>query len=51
MNRNASEQRDDITAWFRSVPGLIFSSVVLGGAAIWLVVQFVVDLVNQGAVG
>lgn len=48
MSKRASEQRDDITAWFASMPGLIFAGIVLGGGALWFVGSFVVSLIQQG---
>lgn len=46
---DASQQREDILAWFRSTPGLIFTGVVLLAFTGWLVAQFVIDLVSQVA--
>jgi hypothetical protein len=48
MSKRASEQRDDITAWFASMPGLIFSGIVLGGGALWFIGTIVVTLIKQG---
>jgi len=47
LREDSKAQRDDIVAWFRSMPGLIFSAVVLGGFAVWFVASFVIDLVQQ----
>lgn len=49
--RSSSDQRDDIVAWFRSMPGLIVSSIILGGFAVWLVVSFGIDLISQAVAG
>lgn len=48
---DSNSQRDDIVAFFRSVPGLVFAAVVVGGFGVWLMVQFVLDLIAQGAAG
>ena len=48
---DSNQQRDDILAWFRSTPGLIFSIAVLALFGGWLGVQFVIDLISQGAAG
>lgn len=48
---DSNQQRDDILAWFRSTKGLIFSGIVLVAFGAWVVVQFIVDLVSQGAFG
>lgn len=47
LREDSKAQRDDIVSWFRSMPGLIFSAVVLGGFAVWFVASFVIDLVQQ----
>lgn len=48
---DSNQQRDDILAWFRSTPGLIFSGIVIAGFTGWMVVQFIIDVISQGAVG
>lgn len=44
---DSNAQRDDIVAWFSSLPGLIVSAVVIGGFALWFLVSFGVDLFTQ----
>ena len=48
---DSNQQRDDILAWFRSTPGLIFAGIVIVGFGGWFVVQFIIDLIAQGAAG
>lgn len=48
---DSNQQREDITAWFRSTPGLIISVTVLALFGGWLGVQFIIDLIAQGAAG
>ena len=48
---DSNQQRDDIVAWFRTMPGLIFSAVVIVGFGGWLVTSFIIDLVTQSTAG
>lgn len=48
---DSNQQRDDILAWFRTTPGLIFSVAIIALFAGWFGVQFVIDLISQGAAG
>lgn len=46
---DSNSQCDDIVTWFRSLPGLIFSGIVLVGFGGWFVVNIILDLIAQGA--
>lgn len=49
LRDESKAQRDDIVSWFRSMPGLITSGIILGGFAVWVVVQFILDAISQAA--
>lgn len=47
---DSNAQRDDIVSWFRSLPGLIFSGIVIVGVGVWFVASIVIDLIAQAGV-
>jgi len=44
---DAKAQREDIAAWFRSLPGVIVSGLLLTGLVVWFVVTLVIDTIAQ----
>lgn len=48
FRNDSNQQRDDIVSWFRSMPGLIFSGIVMLGFVGVMVAQVVIGIISQG---